>query len=224
MELTEKTINVLKNYSTINPSIVVNPGNVLRTIAEAKNVMGNATVDNEFTQTFGIYDLNEFLSVIDLVDGPRLKFEEKHVIIGDSSGRARVKYYFSDPELLTTITKDINMPEAEVNFNLDKNTLNKVLKAANTLGHAEICISVVDSTLNISVVDPKNSTSNLYSIDIDGTYTSENFKFYVLKDNLKLIPADYKVNMSSKLISKFLNEDQNLEYFIALEKHSTFGG
>lgn len=224
MELTEKTLSVLKNYATINPNIVVSPGSELRTIASAKNVMGNATVDNEFTQAFGIYDLNEFLAVLDLVEGPRLKFNEDHVLVGDSTGRSRVKYYFTDPELLTTITKDITMPEAEVKFKLDKTTLNKVVKAANTLGHSEICISVVDSTLNISVVDPKNSTSNLFSIDIDGDYSSENFKFFILKDNLKLLPGDYNVEISSKLISRFSNSDNNLEYFIALEKHSTFGG
>jgi hypothetical protein len=223
MELTEKTISVLKNYATINPNIVVQPGKIVRTIATAKNVMSTATVDNEFTQAFGIYDLNEFLSVVSLVDSPRLKFEDTHVLIGDSSGRSRVKYYFSDTELLTTITKEVTMPEAEVKFRLDNNTLGKVLKAANALGHSEICVSVVDSVLNISVVDVKNTTSNLYSIDIDGEYTSDKFKFYILKDNLKLLPGNYTVEMSSKNISRFYNAESSVEYFVALEKHSTFG-
>ena len=223
MVLTEKTISVLKNYATINPNIVVQPGKIVRTIATAKNVMSTATVDNEFTQAFGIYDLNEFLSVVSLVDSPRLKFEDTHVLIGDSSGRSRVKYYFSDTELLTTITKEVTMPEAEVKFRLDNNTLGKVLKAANALGHSEICVSVVDSVLNISVVDVKNTTSNLYSIDIDGEYTSDKFKFYILKDNLKLLPGNYTVEMSSKNISRFYNAESSVEYFVALEKHSTFG-
>tara|TARA_R110000822_G_scaffold132868_1_gene270113 strand:- start:1980 stop:2654 length:675 start_codon:yes stop_codon:yes gene_type:complete len=223
MELTEKTLSVLKNYATINPNIVVQPGKIVRTIATAKNVMSTATVDNEFTQAFGIYDLNEFLSVVSLVDSPRLKFEDTHVLIGDSSGRSRVKYYFSDTELLTTITKEVTMPEAEVKFRLDNNTLGKVLKAANALGHSEICVSVVDSVLNISVVDVKNTTSNLYSIDIDGEYTSDKFKFYILKDNLKLLPGNYTVEMSSKNISRFYNAESSVEYFVALEKHSTFG-
>ena len=213
MELTEKTLSVLKNYATINPNIVVQPGKIVRTIATAKNVMSTATVDNEFTQAFGIYDLNEFLSVVSLVDSPRL--EDTHVLIGDSSGRSRVKYYFSDTELLTTITKEVTMPEAEVKFRLDNNTLGKVLKAANALGHSEICVSVVDSVLNISVVDVKNTTSNLYSIDIDGEYTSDKFKFYILKDNLKLLPGNYTVEM--------YNAESSVEYFVALEKHSTFG-
>jgi len=224
MELSKETLDVLRNYSTINPSIVINSGNVVKTMAEARNILSSATIAEEFPQTFGIYDLNEFLSVLNLVDGPRLKFEEKYVLIGDSTGRSKIKYYFSDPEMLTSPTKDISMPEPEVKFTLDQSTLNKVTKAASVLGHSEVCISVVDNTLNLSVVNPDNATSNAFSVDVDGTYKNSEFKCYILKDNLKVIPGDYEVELSSKLISKFTNKERDINYYIACEKRSTFGG
>ena len=224
MELSEKTLDVLKNFATINPNLVIKPGNVLKTVAEAKNVMGSATVDVEFPQQVGIYDLNEFLSVLNLVDGPRLKFEDNYVFVGDSAGRSRVKYFFSDPEMLTSTEKNIEMPEADVKFTLQNSVVNKLKKAASVLSHSEICVSVVDGVLNIAVADAKNSTSNVFSIDVDGEYKSDNFKVYILTDNLKLIPGDYEVELSSRNISRFKKVEDSVEYFIALEKHSTFGG
>jgi hypothetical protein len=224
MELSEKTLDVLKNFAAINPNLVIKPGNVLKTVAEAKNVMAAATVDVEFPQQVGIYDLNEFLSVLNLVDGPRLKFEDNYVFIGDSTGRSRVKYFFSDPEMLTTTEKNIEMPEADVKFTLSNSVVSKLKKAASVLSHSEICVSVVDGVLNIAVSDAKNSTSNVFSIDVDGDYKSDNFKVYILTDNLKLIPGDYEVELSSRNISRFKKVEDSVEYFIALEKHSTFGG
>jgi len=224
MELSEKTLDVLKNFAAINPNLVIKPGNVVKTVAEAKNVMAAATVDVEFPQQVGIYDLNEFLSVLNLVDGPRLKFEDNYVFIGDSTGRSRVKYFFSDPEMLTTTEKNIEMPEADVKFTLSNSVVSKLKKAASVLSHSEICVSVVDGVLNIAVSDAKNSTSNVFSIDVDGDYKSDNFKVYILTDNLKLIPGDYEVELSSRNISRFKKVEDSVEYFIALEKHSTFGG
>jgi len=224
MELSEKTLDVLKNFAAINPNLVIKPGNVVKTVAEAKNVMAAATVDVEFPQQVGIYDLNEFLSVLNLVDGPRLKFEDNYVFIGDSTGRSRVKYFFSDPEMLTTTEKNIEMPEADVKFTLSNSVVSKLKKAASVLSHSEICVSVVDGVLNIAVSDAKNSTSNVFSIDVDGDYKSDNFKVYILTDNLKLIPGDYEVELSSRNISRFKKVEDSVEYFIAPEKHSTFGG
>jgi len=224
MELSEKTLDVLKNFAAINPNLVIKPGNVVKTVAEAKNVMAAATVDVEFPRQIGIYDLNEFLSVLNLVDGPRLKFEDNYVFVGDSTGRSRVKYFFSDPEMLTTTEKNIEMPEADVKFTLSNSVVSKLKKAASVLSHSEICVSVVDGVLNIAVSDAKNSTSNVFSIDVDGDYKSDNFKVYILIDNLKLIPGDYEVELSSRNISRFKKVEDSVEYFIALEKHSTFGG
>ena len=155
MELSDTTLSVLKNYSTINPNIVITEGYQLKTISVARNVLCTVELTEKFPQSFGIYDLNEFLNVLSLVDSPRLKFDKDYVTVGDSTGRSSVKYFFSDPEMLTSPGKTINMPEAEVNFVLDTDTLSKVKRAAAALGHDEISITPTTGAIRLSVIDSK---------------------------------------------------------------------
>ena len=96
MELSEQTLSVLNNFKTIQSNLVFREGNVIKTIADAKNVMASATIDNEITREFGIYDLSEFLATLNLVDSPVLKLHKDHAIIESPSGRSRIKYFFSD--------------------------------------------------------------------------------------------------------------------------------
>lgn len=224
MELSQSTLDVLKNFSSINQNLLIKTGNTIKTISEAKNVVATAEVAEEFPQQMGIYDLNEFIGVLGLVDTPALKFADEYVNVGDTSGRSQVKYFFSPEETLTSPTKDINMPSAEVSFVLDGDTMSKVKRAAATLGHSELSISAKDGVLQLSVIDSANSTSNSYVIDVEGTFDANaTFNFIVNIANLRMLPGDYEVSISSKLISEFKNKDVNVRYWVALEKSSTFG-
>ena len=224
MELSDNTLSILKNFSGINQNILVRSGSTIKTISEARNVLATAQVTEDFPKDFGVYDLNEFIGVLGLVDTPNLQFEDEFVRISDSSGRSKVKYFFSSEETLTTPSKDINMPEADVSFTLDNDTLNKLKRAASTLGHEEVSISGKDGVLSLSVVDSQNMTSNAFSIDVDGTYPDGAvFNFILNINNLKIIAGDYDVKISSKLISQFTNKSTPVSYWIALEKSSTFG-
>ena len=224
MELNDGTLQVLKNFSGINQNILIKQGNKLKTISEARTMLASAVVTEEFPKEFGIYDLNEFIGVLGLVDTPRLKFEEDYVTVGDSTGRSKVKYFFSAEETLTTPQKDITMPEADVKFVLTNETLNKVKRAAAALGHEEVSISNKNNVLSLSVVDTKNTTSNTFSIDIDGEFDkASKFNFVLNIGNLKILPGDYDIEISSKLISQFTHKDQKVQYWIALEKTSTYG-
>lgn len=223
MELSESTLQILKNYAAINSNIVINEGSTVQTISEAKNVLSSADVAESFPQSFGIYDLNEFLNVMGLVDVPNLSFEKDYCVISDSSGRSKVKYFFSDPDMLTAPTKKINMPDCEVSFELDGATLGRIKRAAGALGHEEVSITPGDGVLTLSVVDSKNATSNAFSIDIAGDVPDEDFNFIINIANLKVLPGDYQVSVSSKLISEFRNVETGIQYWIALEKTSTYG-
>jgi hypothetical protein len=224
MELSDNTLSVLKNFSGINQNILIRSGNTIKTISEARNVLATAVVEEEFQKDFGVYDLNEFIGVLGLVDTPNLQFEDEYVRISDSSGRSKVKYFFSSEDTLTTPQKDITMPQADVAFTLDNDTLNKIKRAASTLGHSEVSITGKDGVVSLSVVDSQNATSNAFTIDVDGTYPEGAvFNFVLSISNLKILPGDYEVQISSKLISQFSNTDTNVNYWIALEKSSTFG-
>lgn len=224
MELQDGTLQVLKNFSGINQNILIKQGSTLRTISEARTVLARASVKEQFPKDFGIYDLNEFIGVLGLVDTPRLKFEDDYVTIGDSTGRSKVKYFFSAEETLTTPQKDITMPDTEVKFVLTNDTLNKLKRAAAALGHSEVSISNNNGVLSLSVVETQNSTSNTFAIDVDGEFNQDaRFNFVLNIGNLKILPGDYEVEISSKLITQFSHKEQDVKYWIALEKTSTYG-
>lgn len=224
MELNENTLSVLKNFSGINPNIIIRQGTTIKTISEARNVFARASVNEDFPKDFGVYDLNEFIGVLGLVDTPQLKFEDDYVIVADSTGRSKVKYFYSAEETLTAPGKDVTMPATDVTFELTNETLNKLKRAASTLGHGEVSITNNNGVLSLSVVDSKNSTSNAFSIDVDGEFPSDaTFNFIVSISNLKILPGDYTVGISSKLISEFKHKEMNVQYWIALEKSSTYG-
>jgi len=224
MKLSDRTLQVLKNYASINPNIVFEPGNQLKTISAARNVLSKTELNEEIPSKFGIYDLNEFLSVLSLVDQPDLSFEKDYVLISDSTGRSKIKYFFSDPDMLTTPNRDVTMPESEVSFTLDTKTLSSLKSAASVLGHNEISVSSAKGAINLSVVDNKDSTSNTFSVQVEGSYPENvDFNFVINVNNLKLLNEDFDVFISSKLISEFKSKQSSIQYFIAVEKTSTYG-
>jgi hypothetical protein len=224
MELSETTLSILKNYAGINSNMVIEQGNTIRTISEATNILSSAQIVEDFPTTFGIYDLNSFLGVLSLVDTPNLDFSDDYLTVSDSSGRSKIKYFYSDPEMLTKPRRNVNMPRGDVNFTLDADTLGRIKRAASALGHTELSITGSNGVLTLSVVDGKNATSNAYSIDIVGDFDpSATFNFIVTIANLRIIPGDYEVSISTRNISHFNNKELGLSYWIAFEKTSTYG-
>ena len=224
MIISDETLNVLKNFASINPNLVFKPGQKLKTISEAKTILSSADIVEDFPVEFGVYDLNEFLAVYNLIESPELEFEDKSVLIKNSAGcRQQVRYYYSQPEILTTPQKDIQMPEPEVGVNMSEDVLSQIRKAAAVLGHTEMSIKGEDGVVTASVIDGKDSTSNSFLIELDRDNSCKNdFNFVVSIPNLKLLPGDYFVSISSKLISNWTNANYPVEYFIALEKSSTY--
>ena len=228
MKLTEYTTQVLKNFSAINSNIVFSAGDTISTISEARNVMSTATIDQQIPSDFGIFDLNELLGVLSLVDEPQMKIEEKYAVVGDTTGRSKIKYFFTDIDMLTTpkqsqLEKAQAFTNFEVNFTLDQDTMNKIKRAVSALGHKVVSVTPSNGAIALTVLDPENSTSNTFSIEIPGTYESESFNFTWNIENLKILPGDYNVQLSSKLMSKWVHTEANVTYWIAIEKSSTYG-
>jgi hypothetical protein len=224
MELSTRTVEILRNFSTINQNIVVNGGNVIKTMSIAKNIVSQAEIEESFPSSFGIYDLSEFLSVLSLVDNPSIDFGENFCTVSDGSGLSSVRYFYSDPEMLSAPKKEIIMPECEVRFLLTNETLSKIKRAASALGYETISIRPDGNSVRIDVVDTENSTSNSYSIQVEGQFPEgADFNFVMGVNNMKLLGDDYEVSISTKLISSFRSTSGKTEYFIALEKSSTYG-
>jgi len=225
MQLSETTMAVLKNYAAINPNIMINEGNTLTTIAEAKNILSSVTINESFGQSLAIYDLNEFLNVMGLVDEPNLSFEEQSVTINDSTGRSKVRYYFTNPEMVTSpsdkmIDNARGMNDYEVTFKLSQEDLNKLKKAASALGHTSMRISKHDNGVMLTVFDNESATGNTFDIEVPGTHLGGDRDYVINISNLKILSGDYEVGVSSKNISHFKNTNTAIEYWIALEKSS----
>ena len=218
MKLSNETVSVLKNFSTINQNLVIKGGNKIATMSAMKNIVAKAEVLEEFPQEFAIYDLNEFLSAISLFSKPELEFENDFVMITEEGTSTSLKYWYSDPSVVTTPTKDITMPECEVKFNLSSDTLSTVTKAAAVIGAPDMALE----SGSLKVTDKKNATANNYALDLDVASQSDNYKFWFKVENLKLIQGSYDVQVSSKNISHFKNSTGNVEYFIALEPESSY--
>ena len=222
VSISNDTLSVLRNFSSINPNVVLKPGQQVKTISEAKNILAVADIVEDFPTEMGIYDLNEFLSVVNLVNDPQLNFADNYVdVVGGSS---KVKYFFSDSSILTTPQKDITMPDCEVQVSFTDETLSQIRKAASALGHNEMSISATNDAVNIKVFDSKDSSANIYNIELanDAGYKEDQFDFVINIANLKLLDGDYEVKISSKLISEWKNTTKPVTYYIALEKNSNY--
>jgi hypothetical protein len=220
-KLSSQTIDILKNFSGINSNLVVKAGEPLSTISEAKNIMAIADITEQFSADFGIYDLNEFISMFSLLQDPDLEFTNDSVQF--KSGRTRASYRFADQSILTSPKNKINMPQSDLTVNITSELLSQVRKAAGVLGHSIVSLKGEDGTVTLSVVDPKNSSANTFSVVLDENNSQHgSFDLQFLINNLKVLPGDYVVNISSKLISHWKNENTPVQYYIALEKTSTF--
>ena len=221
MNLSTNTVAILKNFSEINKNILVKPGKRLQTISTLKNILAEADIDNKFEQEFAIYDLPEFLRAIELFTKSDIKFNgSSNLVISDSNSRQSVKYFFADKSVIVAPTKGISMPDKYVTFTLKNNSLADLHKGILTLNLPDIAVKGDGNNITIVATDKKNKSSNDYSVVI-GT-TDKKFNAYFKAENLKIIPDDYDIAISSKRISHFVNRSKPIQYWIALEPDSEF--
>ena len=221
MKLSDSTLSLLKNFSTINQSILFRQGRKLRTISVMKNILAEATIDEELPKDFGIYDLNQFLNGMGLHQSPELDFtNDSYVVIKE--GKMRSKYFFADANvIITPPDKPITLPSEEVTFDLSTDQLDKLLKAAGIYQLPDLSVVGENGAVKLLVRDKKNETSNSFAIAVGETDSTFNFNFKV--ENIKILPGTYEVVVSQKLLSRFSAKNYDLTYYIALEPDSTFG-
>jgi hypothetical protein len=214
--LSPTTLNILKNFATINNGIIIKKGNTLRTISNAENILAAADVEESFPQTFAIYDLNQFLAGLSLFDNPSLVFDNSdYVTIKD--GRCRVKYYFSDPEitLKTAPDKNVKYPGSDILFTLSASDISAIHKATGIYKLPDLNISSNEEIV-LSVRDNETATSNTYDMIVPGTFEGTH-SLNMKVENLRLLQGDYTVGVSKQQITEWKHLNLNLTYYIALE-------
>ena len=224
MQLSKDTINILKNFGAINQGIYFKQGKVLKTMSSGKNILAEVTIKEDIPTSFGIYDLNKFLSVVSLhSDNPTFQFSEKEVEILGNKGRSKIKYRFCEPTMINTPPeKQLTLPSVDCSFELSAEDFDWVLKSAGVLGSPQIAIESDGSKVSILTFDSSDSSAHTDSLEVaDGN--GDKYRFIFKTENLaKLFGGSYDVQISSKGISNFKHKGVDLQYWISTETGSTF--
>lgn len=222
MKISQETIKILRNFAGVNSNLLIKEGSEISTINAARNVFITATLPDSFEQDFGVYDLNEFLGVLNLFEEPSVDFTEKFAKI--SNGSSSVKFFAADPSVLvlplTMNASKFPSDSSNITFDLTSAQLGTILKTAAVLRSPDVCVNGDGKTMSIAVCDLKNNTANSYSIAIGETDRTFSAQFKV--ENLKLMPLDYSVSISTKKMSRFVSSDKSMLVLIGNESSSYF--
>lgn len=222
MKLSPETVSVLKNFASINPSLLVKAGTTLATVCPSKRILAEGIVHENFPREFAIYDLSKFLGILSLFKDPVLEFEETHLVITPSGGGGEraVKYFYSNPDFIKDkADKKVKMPDIALKFDLSSEDLQSILRAASVLQAPDMAIVSENGKLSIRVCDKKNPTANSWHFDL--AESDEKFCFWFAVDTLKMIPGNYTISVAKKAVAKF--EGEAVTYWIAMEADSTYG-
>ena len=216
--ISRPTIEVLKNFCSINKSIVIKPGNQISTLSINKNILAIADVEEQFDSQISIYDLGVFLGGLSLFDSPQIDTSQSnYVTVSDLKGRSKTRFFYADPDIITQPPeKEIQLPSQDVEFNLEAGVLQQLQRAASVYQLPDLCLFSDGSKMHLTVTDKKNETSNSYSVEVGET--EDQFCYCFKVENLKLLAGDYRVTMSKHNVSLF--QGDGIKYFIALEPGS----
>lgn len=224
MKFSPKTIDVLKNFSTINPGLFFKSGSTLSTMSPQKNILCEAVVEDTFPQDFGVHDLNNFLSVLSLNKDPEVEFDGKNAIIKFLNGRSKIKYRFTEASMIVSPPeKKITLPSVDVSFSLTDEDYAWIQKTAAILRSPNVAVVGNGTSVELITFDAVDDSAPTNSVDI-GLTTDKNFKLIFKTENLKMVPGGYSVDISSKGIAHFKNTKENIQYWIATEAGSSYEG
>ena len=214
MNISTNTLSVLKSFTSINPSLYVNSGNVIKTISPQKTIIGRAEVDDSFDVPFGIYDLNQFLSTVSIFESPDFEFSDRSVEI--KNGVSSVTYGYADANMIMQAPeKDLDLPDVVVEFELKDEVFKKTMQAASVLQLPNWSVIGAGGDVTLVVGNSKDESSNTFRHVVGST--DLDFELFFKVENLRFMPADYKVKISSKGISHFSTNGGKLQYYIATE-------
>lgn len=217
MKFSERTLTILKSFSTINKSIVMKPGKVLRTITPEKNLIAIANIEDQFPSEAVIYDLSRFLSMLSLYQNPDVEFHDKYFII--SEGKLKTKYVFADISMIVAAPeREIGIPTADVSVSVKWTDLQSVMKAAGVFQFGEIAFIGEDGKCYLRAIDSNNKSSDAFGVEIGDT--NDTFTLILKTDNLKLLPQDYEVTLCAKGVSMFKGAD--VSYYVGVDTRSTY--
>ena len=222
MKFSKETTEILKNFATINPSLIFQPGKVQKTVSPQKTVLARANISENFDKEFAIYDLTQFISVMSMFEDPDVKFGTDTVVI--TNGNAKVNYRYAKSDLIQAPpAKEINLPSQEITFVIEAKALQSAMRAAGVLGLPEIAIVGKNKKAYFTALDSRQKDDISNSFEYEVGESTVNYRMIFKLDNLKVLNREYEVRISSKGISHFRSTAGDVEYWIATEQGSKYG-
>lgn len=216
MKLSENTLNILKNFASINSSLLVKSGNTQKTLNIDETVLAEAVITEDIPKSFGIYDLPQFLANVTTLDQPTLTLNDNSLVMDD--GNIKLNYFYCSPSLITAPPeKGLKMDNPDVQFNLAQTSYQKLIRIAALNNLPTLTVTGKNGELSLNSHEKSNSNSNSASVKL-GEYTGKDFEASFKIETLKMIPDDYTVSINLAGFALFENKSQTLRYFIALEK------
>lgn len=220
-KLTEWTLTLLKNFASINPSVLLEEGNVLRTITPAGTIYAIGKLDQMLPKTCAIYNVGKFLATLSLFEQPIIEFNDDHMIIRDGNRLAR--YSYTDAKFIVSppAKQDLPVGNADYTFDIGPDTLRQLNKALGVFDqpHVSIECTLVKNTVNAPILI---TTTNADSPSKDGFLTtigtgSSTFKYVFNKEKFLVLPMAYKVTLHNKKKLIKLVSGNMITYYIAAE-------
>jgi len=223
MKLSNETLSVLKNFASINQGILFKPGKTIRTISNHKNILAEAVVTEEIPQEFGVYDLNNFLSVLSLhKEEPTIEFDENNVVISGLQGRSKIKYRFCAPNMIVAAPdKNLELSNPEIKFDLSAEDFGWILRAANVLSSPHIAVESDGKKIFVTAFDVQNDSAHTESLEVSKS-NGDKYKMLFKTENMKMLSGGYAVTISSKGIAHFKHKTMSIQYWIATEAGSKY--
>jgi hypothetical protein len=225
MKLSNETLSILKNYANINEGIFFKQGKTLKTVGPHKNILSEVVIKEDIPKDFGIYNLNNFLSVVSLhKDDTSFEFSEKNVFIVGNKGRSKIEYRFCDPSMIVIPPeKQLSMPSVDIEFDLSSDDFDWIMKASHVLSSPHIAVESDGVKVSIVNMDLQNDSAHKQSLDLQAKGNGDKYRM-IFKTEVfnKILPGNYEVKISSKGISHFTNKNISLQYWLTTETGSKY--
>jgi hypothetical protein len=224
IKLSDQTTKTFKKLYSINQSLrILEDNRTVKSINETKTLAAYVEIEESFPRDFCVYDLGEFISVLNIVNEPVLDFSnDRYVIVKSSDNSQRLKYVETNPELITSYFDNaITLKSEDVVVNVDEKSLKAVMKSASTLrleyiGFRADGEKVYFTTFNRRV-DSDNQEMNAFTIELGPC--EDKFDIFYPTEIMTVLDDGCEFTFSKgQRISRV--RCANMEYWIAMDKDS----
>ena len=221
LKLEASTLDVLKHFATINPTLHFRKGSTLKTMSKAKSLAAKVTLKQHIPRDFAISDLGRFIDAVSLFEHPEITLDDSFCTI--KYERATVWCRYADDRFIQQMNpdKDFKFPEVYFSFKLAAADFVALKRSMSVFGCSQTAVAGDGKKMSLKVLasDNKSDVFNLVIAD-----TGKHFKAVIAAENLKMLPQDYQVLISDKGMAHLKSVDGAMEYWTAVSTgDSEFG-